>query len=220
FGGGVVTINLATGITSVAVVGGNTEIISNFENAWGSQGSETIVGSAVNNFLDGQGGNDTLSGGFGNDSVLGGDGDDVLYGNQDNDALSGGNGNDLIYGGQGNDSLDGGIGNDLVNGGLGSDLLSGGAGSDIFRFDTALGIGNIDLITDFQSGDLLSLSASIFTAFSGGPVVLGEHLAYEATTGAVSYDADGAAAGAAEIFAIIGIGIHPGSLLNIDFVLA
>ncbi|MDZ8237874.1 MAG: calcium-binding protein, partial [Nostoc sp. ChiQUE01a] len=84
FGDGVVTINLATGVTSVS--GGNTETISNFENVEGSQGGETIIGSFANNVLNGNGGNDTINGGNGNDTVNGGTGADRLDGG-DNDDL-------------------------------------------------------------------------------------------------------------------------------------
>ncbi len=215
-----VTVNLIAAGSQFVSVSQGTDVLSGIENLLGGGYNDLLTGDNAANLLSGLGGNDTVNGGYGNDTVLGGDGDDTLYGNQDNDSLSGGLGNDWMHGGAGNDSLDGGSANDIVNGGLGIDLLSGGTGSDIFRFDTALGFGNIDTITDFQSGDLLSLSASIFTAFSGGTVVLGENLAYEAATGAVSYDADGAAAGAAQIFAIIGIGSHPGTLINTDFVLS
>lgn len=76
FAPGVVTINLATGLTSVS--GGNTETITNFENVEGSQGSETIIGSTASNLLDGNGGNDTIDGGSGNDTLIGGAGTDTM----------------------------------------------------------------------------------------------------------------------------------------------
>jgi serralysin len=82
FGSGV-TINLATGLTSV--LNGNTETILNFENAEGSQGGETIIGSSGNNVLNGNGGNDTINGGLGNDAIVGGSGTDRLTGGLGND---------------------------------------------------------------------------------------------------------------------------------------
>ncbi|MHC0063546.1 beta strand repeat-containing protein [Nostoc sp. UIC 10890] len=93
FGSGV-TINLATGLTSVS--GGNTETISNFENVEGSQGGETIIGSSGNNVLNGNGGNDTINGGLGNDSLTGGSGNDRLIGGSGTDRLTGGSSNDVF----------------------------------------------------------------------------------------------------------------------------
>src|SRR5262249_27996694 len=75
---GTVTIDLSAGQTVGA--GSNSETITNFENAIGSQGAETIAGNAAANGLDGAGGNDVLAGGFGNDALTGGAGDDVLDG--------------------------------------------------------------------------------------------------------------------------------------------
>ncbi|MBD2679031.1 MULTISPECIES: calcium-binding protein [Nostoc] len=73
-----VVINLATGLTTVNVGGGNSETILNFENVEGSQGGETIIGSSGNNVLDGNGGNDTIRGGAGRDTLIGGLGNDVF----------------------------------------------------------------------------------------------------------------------------------------------
>ncbi|MBG1241416.1 calcium-binding protein [Nostoc sp. NZL] len=120
-----VTINLATGLTSVT--GGNTEIISNFENVEGSQGGETIVGSSGNNVLNGNGGNDTINGGSGNDTINGGSG---------NDSLVGSIGNDSLVGGSGNDTLRGGSGNDTLNGGTGADNMDGGDNNDLYIVDS------------------------------------------------------------------------------------
>ncbi|MFW9263807.1 calcium-binding protein [Nostoc sp. CALU 546] len=89
-----VTINLATGLTSV--LNGNTETILNFENVEGSQGGETIIGSSGNNVLNGNGGNDTISGGLGNDTINGGSGNDRLIGGSGTDRLTGGSSNDVF----------------------------------------------------------------------------------------------------------------------------
>ncbi|MBB5224372.1 Ca2+-binding RTX toxin-like protein, partial [Amaricoccus macauensis] len=60
FANGIVSINLNTGVTTVT--GGNTEQVTGFENARGSQGGETIFGTSGTNILGGQGGNDTVDG--------------------------------------------------------------------------------------------------------------------------------------------------------------
>ena len=107
-----------------------------------------------------------------------------------------------------------------LDGGLGKDTLTGGGGADIFQFTTAPGSGNVDTITDMTVGsDLISLATSIYSALQAGPAPgslaassfrystqastsggLGE-IIYNATTGSLSYDADGSGAGAAKQFA-------------------
>ncbi len=140
-----------------------------------------IVGNAKNNTILGGSGNDTFYGGNGADSLVGNAGDDKLLGQNDNDILDGGAGNDTIYGGagadtlsggagadvllgdSGNDILDGGNGTDTLNGGSGNDTLTGGIGNDVFIFDS----GN-DLITDYSSGDKISLNATIASSSVNG----------------------------------------------------
>ena len=87
---------------------------------------------------------------------VGGHGDDRINGNQADNGLWGNDGNDLLLGLGGNDMLNGGVGNDLLNGGAGQDTLTGGGGNDTFVF-TDLGLG--DLITDFNAGDQIDLTA-------------------------------------------------------------
>ncbi|MBL8386266.1 MAG: hypothetical protein JNM90_24495, partial [Burkholderiales bacterium] len=158
-----------------------------------------------------------LFGWEGSDILDGGEGDDSLNGGVGGDVLSGGNGNDNINGGKGFDNLDGGEGNDTLNGALGADLLTGGNGADRFVFSTALdGVVNVDTIADFTGGvDRIALSAAIFGAFAGqvGQTIgLSDQLTYNATTGVLAYDADGAGNGAAVNFAILGASVHPGSV--------
>jgi serralysin len=80
--------------TSKFTVGTLFETINNFENASGTRGSETIIGSSVNNVLQGNDGDDTLQGNGGNDILLGNAGVDFLNGGTGNDAMDGGSGND------------------------------------------------------------------------------------------------------------------------------
>ncbi|MFD0462130.1 calcium-binding protein [Microvirga aerilata] len=132
---------------------------------------------------------------------------DHLTGNEGYNELFGHNGNDELFGLGDGDWLVGGEGHDLLVGGAGCDALSGGNGTDIFRFDSALGAGNVDVVNDFGYGgpDLLQLSRSVFTAFAnqgsvdswqftiGAAASAASHrLIYNSSTGAVSYDADGA----------------------------
>ncbi len=108
----------------------------------------------------------------------------------------------------GSDTLIGGGGSDLLDGGLAADTLTGGAGEDTFRFSTALGNGNVDWIKDFNViDDTILLDNLIFESVGGeGALALGafygsaggvahdadDRIIYDADSGVLSYDADGA----------------------------
>ena len=215
-----VTINLATLVAQVASASQGSDILTGIENLIGGALADVLTGDLNNNLLTGNAGNDTMLGGDGFDTLIGGDGNDSLSGMNQADSISGGNGDDFLGGGKGLDSLDGGEGNDTLQGGLGGDVLTGGNGNDTFVFSAALdGVINVDTITDFTSGtDLIQISAATFGAFAGlvgqtvGLASLATNLSYNATTGALAYDADGAGAGPALNFAILGATIHPATL--------
>lgn len=126
--------------------------------AYGFDGTDSIVGSVANDTIFGGAGADTivgassttdasgnftesdyLVGGGGADSIIGGAGNDHIYGNvfaggadtgDGADFLDGGAGNDFIRGGAGNDTILGGAGNDRVQGSGDNDSIFGGAGND------------------------------------------------------------------------------------------
>ncbi len=157
---------------------------------------------------------ENLTGSSFNDKLSGDVGDNVLDGRTGADRLVGRDGNDTLIGGAGRDTLDGGNGDDRLIGGADADKLTGGAGADTFVFDTLTTTAAKDVVTDFVSGtDHIELSAAAFTALSTfGPGVLADshlvlgaaavtaddHLIYNAATGALFYDADGAG-GAAQV---------------------
>ena len=124
----------------------------------------------------------------------------------------------------GADMLQGGRGNDLLDGGLAADTLTGGVGEDSFRFSTALGSGNSDLISDFDVGqDLILLDSLIFTELGNdGALAFGafyksaagianaadDRIIYDTDDGTLSYDADGSGDIAAIQFAQLRINLN------------
>ncbi len=211
----------------------------------GNDGKNTFSGNDAANVLKGLGGNDIIYGGLGNDTIHGGTGNDALYGGDGIDRLYGEAGNDRIYGGSedgflfggagndvlygywnndllqgdaGNDILHGHTGNDTLNGGLGRDTLSSGEGYDVIVFDTRLGSGNVDTITDFNPwADQMRLKLSVFKGI-GHTGKLGDNqfwtgakahaasdrIIYDKGAGALYYDPDGTGAAPQVKFAVVG----------------
>ncbi len=144
-----------------------------------------------------------------------------------------GSGNDLdnvVTGNTGANRLDGRAGDDTLAGGFGNDTLVGGAGNDTFVFDTALNPGsNVDRIADFSvTDDTIWLDNAVFTAL-GAPGALDEtafhvgtaahdandRIIYDPTSGHVTYDANGDAAGGFSDFAVLEAGL---ALTSADFI--
>jgi serralysin len=138
----------------------------------GTQSADALTGAAGADRIYASAGTDTIDGGAGND---------VLLGEQDNDRISGGAGNDLIGGGSGDDT---------IAGGAGADYMIGDSGADTFVFDVAAGSG-ADRISVFTPGvDKLAFDRALFDI---------SRLAYNASTGALTYDADGSGPGASQL---------------------
>ncbi|OAM53242.1 hypothetical protein A7981_07560 [Methylovorus sp. MM2] len=212
------------------------------DTVFGGAGNDNLEGGAGYNKLEGEDGNDTITGGddgnsiegdAGNDSLEGGAGVDLIEGDIGNDTLNGFSGSDILEGGVGNDILDGGDGDDYLEGGDGIDTLTGGAGADTFKFYSPVIAANADIITDFSGAtgnhDKIELDAYYFSAFlnsdsvSGGNIINGtkaldndDHLIYDALTGKLYYDADGAGGKAAVLFATL-LGNKPEMLSADDF---
>jgi Ca2+-binding RTX toxin-like protein len=105
----------------------------------GTDGNDTLNGSAAGDRMAGYGGadvlrgfdaDDCLQGGSGDDRLAAGAGNDKLLGTSGNDRLDGGTGRDTLFGGSGKDTLVGGAGRDRLYGGSGNDRLSGGSGGE------------------------------------------------------------------------------------------
>jgi Ca2+-binding RTX toxin-like protein len=146
-------------------------------------------------------------------------------GNAVANSIIGNIGNNVLSGLGGNDVMSGGVGADTLNGGLGNDTLTGGAGNDTFIFNAALNaLTNKDTITDFSAAasgnnDVIRLENSgIFTTLTvtgalnvaffkanatGVATDANDHIIYNTTTGALSYDSNGNAAGGVTQFATL-----------------
>ena len=92
----------------------------------------------------------------------------TIQGGSKKDSLYGGKGNDSILGNAGNDKIYGQAGNDTLWGGAGNDTLKGGDGDDVFIYSAGK-----DVITDYTSGDKISLGSAISkSTVSGSDVIL------------------------------------------------
>ncbi|MEJ1119227.1 calcium-binding protein [Phyllobacterium sp. CCNWLW109] len=128
-----------------------------------------------------------------------------------------------------NNYIVGNTGNNLLNGAAGNDTLSGGLGNDAFLFNSAPNSGtNRDTITDFNAvADTIWVENAIFTALGttgtlaaaafhigAAAADASDRIVYNSTTGALTYDSNGSAAGGATQFATLGTGL---ALTSSDF---
>jgi Ca2+-binding RTX toxin-like protein len=125
------------GVADDGEAGEGDDVTTSVEDVIGSQGPNTIAGSAVGN---------RIWGGPSIDVVQGGDGDDFIYGGDGDDDLQGDAGDDFIYGEEGDDTLSGGVGDDLLDGYPGVNAVDGG-----------LGDGDICLVTRNDKGTACEL---------------------------------------------------------------
>ncbi|MET0546707.1 MAG: calcium-binding protein, partial [Caulobacterales bacterium] len=231
-----VTVSLA--LPGVQAIGGGQglDTLIAIENLIGSNYADTLTGNAGANRLDGGVGADKLDGGLGDDIYVVGAGDiiteaanagvdrvqatvsyalgaNVEYLYLTGSAAINGTGNtlnNLLVGNAANNTLNGAAGNDLLYGGLGADTLTGGAAADGFVFNTGLGAGNIDRITDFNvADDTIRLENMVFSKLTavgalnsaffkvGAAADANDYIVYNKTTGALYYDSNGNAAGGA-----------------------
>jgi Ca2+-binding RTX toxin-like protein len=152
------TLSYQSSVTAVAInllantaAGGDAtgDLISGFENVFGSTGSDRLTGNILANRLDGDTGNDTLNGGAGADTLNGGIGSDTLIGGIGGDRLDGGIGIDtLSYA----DSSLGVTVNLLTNTASGGDA----AGDIISGFERLIGSNGADKLTGNTLGNVLT----------------------------------------------------------------
>ena len=161
-----VTVDLnadGSGFQSAANGDAQGDVLSGFENVYGSEFGDTITGDAGDNYLLGFGGDDSINAGDGRDTVRGGEGADTLDGGAGTDLLqyidsnagvtidlnadgagfqsaSGGNaqgdvisGFENVYASDFNDVITGDNGRNIIYGYDGDDTIDGGDGKDAFR---------------------------------------------------------------------------------------
>ncbi|UCI07410.1 calcium-binding protein [Mesorhizobium sp. B1-1-8] len=196
----------------------------------GNYGANKINGGGGADTMKGYGGNDTYYVDNAHDKVLeqkGGGIDKVLA--SVSYALSAGSSVEHLATMQANgkaainltgnelaQTIQGNAGANKINGGGGSDTLTGLGGKDTFVFNTALGAGNVDRITDFNvSQDKIQLDHSVFTGLHPGALsaanfhigkaahAAGDHIVYDSSTGALSFDSDGSGGHAPTHFATL-----------------
>jgi Ca2+-binding RTX toxin-like protein len=101
-------------------------------------------------------------------------------------------------------TIQGNAGNNIINGGGGLDTLTGNGGKDVFAFNAALKAGNIAKITDFHvAQDKIQLDHTVFAGLHAGALPSAafhigtgahssaDHIIYNSSTGALSFDSDG-----------------------------
>ncbi|MER8435538.1 calcium-binding protein [Mesorhizobium sp. M1312] len=229
--------------SSIEVLGTTKDAGTTAINLTGNESAQTIQGNAGANVINGGGSADKLSGYGGNDDYYvdnasdkvvesSGQGQDRVW-TSVSYALSAGlsievlgttmdagttainlTGNELAQTIQGN------AGANVVNGGGGADKLSGFGGNDVFVFNSALGDGNVDKITDFNSSqNKIHLDDAIFAelelgtltsdAFFAGKAAhdSSDHIIYNNSTGALSFDSDGIGGAAQTQFATLSPGL-------------
>jgi Ca2+-binding RTX toxin-like protein len=196
-----------TDVIEEAVGGGSDTVRVNF-------GGSFTIGTNIENFA-------VYGASVANTAITGNTSANIIATGAGNDTIDGLGGDDILRGFAGNDTISGGDGADQIGGGLGNDNLTGGAGADQFLFDSALsGTQNIDTITDFTAGsDRFLLDRAIFSGLNAGALSSfaygtgsvattgDQRILYDAATGFVRYDPDGAGGAAGITFAQLQTGL-------------
>jgi Ca2+-binding RTX toxin-like protein len=112
------------GVTTPVAEGGSLNLIV------GSDGNNTLNGTAGDDMIVGKGGNDTINGKGGNDTIDAGAGNNTIDGGAGNDKIDAGNGNNTVNGGADDDQITTGAGNDKIDGGSGVDTCQPGSGNN------------------------------------------------------------------------------------------
>jgi len=181
-------------LSTITVVGGDNDIVSNVERIVATSGDDILTGDARSNWLYGEDGDDVISGGAGTDRLFGGDGVDELdysslatsvsvdldqervlddgFGIVDEayqfENVTGSQVNDTIVGNALGNVLDGDSGADSLSGLAGDDTFIGGAGVDTFD-----GGDDIDVVSYLGEVGVTSISATLNGASLSSIIVNG-----------------------------------------------
>ncbi|PYF09763.1 Ca2+-binding RTX toxin-like protein [Rhodobacter viridis] len=244
--------NLITGNAAVNVLSGDLGA----DTLLGMAGADTLQGGAGNDSLDGGLGADRMLGGAGNDVYLVDDLGDRIYETVTLTGTADAGGRDTVVssvsinlngyvgarfvevvtltgyteinatGNALNNVITGNDATNILAGGLGNDVITTGWGNDVIVFNTAIGAGNVDQVTDFYTGyDTFRLDDAIFTALTRGDLAASAFVAneggramdaddrilFDTATTRLYYDADGNGAGARVLIAYVA-----GSILTAD----
>src|SRR4030095_13569260 len=100
---GIAIITAILSTTAISLFGGVLSLPSPLAKVWalnvtGTEGDDTLTGTAEKDFIYGYGGTDMISGLEAGDKIRGGAGDDTIHGEKGNDRIRAGSGNDMIFG--------------------------------------------------------------------------------------------------------------------------
>ncbi|UVK44017.1 calcium-binding protein [Mesorhizobium sp. AR07] len=175
----------------------------------GTTGADTMIGGGYNDtyFVNNPGDRVIEVKGGGNDTVLASVSYALSAGSEiEHFATTNRSGTTAINltGNEFSQSIQGNAGNNIINGGGGQDVLTGNGGKDVFVFSAALKAGNVAKVTDFNvTQDKIQLDHTVFAGLHGGTLSQDafhvgrgaqdstDHIIYNSTTGAVSFDSDG-----------------------------
>ena len=229
------TVSGNNGNDSLFGESGNDFVYGGAGNDWlyGDAGNDSLFGGIGNDVLNGGAASDQMTGGTGNDTYVVDNLSDIIV-----EATGGGTADRVISVGsfalaaddniellqtsnatgitalnlRGNwvaQTLIGNAGANRLDGLGGSDTIVGGAGGDVFVFSAALGLANIDRLTDYSvAADRIeidnvafiglvngALAASAFTAnLTGVATDTLDRIIYETNTGFLWFDRDGSGA--------------------------
>jgi Ca2+-binding RTX toxin-like protein len=203
----------------------------------GGFGRDRMEGGLGNDtyFVDNPGDTVSEAGGGGHDHVLSsmvftlGEGIEDLtllgtrhiagQGNMLANRIAGNAGDNMLLGLQGADTLLGGAGNDTLVGHAGADVLNGGPGADVFRYARP-GDGGDRILGFSVADDTIEVTGRLFGGLDAGAdlgtlglfavgatATVAGQFTYDAATGVLAYDSNGATAGGVSVLATLSPGL-------------